>query len=63
MKYKIDLITFYLIIIISLLGVAMSEIYSDPALDVSGIKGLKKRTVSTSSIDAKSTKRRVTKVQ
>jgi hypothetical protein len=41
----------------------MSDVYTDPALDVSGMKGSKKRTVSTSSIDAKSTKRRVAKVQ
>ncbi|PKY54596.1 hypothetical protein RhiirA4_473489 [Rhizophagus irregularis] len=38
-------------------GVAMSDVYTDPALD---IKGSKKRTVSTSSVD-KSAKRRVTK--
>ncbi|GES96514.1 hypothetical protein GLOIN_2v852768 [Rhizophagus clarus] len=37
-------------------GVAMSDVYTDPALD----KGSKKRTVSTTSID-KSAKRRVTK--
>ncbi|RGB43701.1 hypothetical protein C1646_661247 [Rhizophagus diaphanus] len=38
-------------------GVAMSDVYTDPALD---IKGSKKRTVTTSSVD-KSAKRRVTK--
>ncbi|RIA97972.1 hypothetical protein C1645_801456 [Glomus cerebriforme] len=38
-------------------AVAMSDVYSDPALD----KNSKKRTVSTSSLDIKSIKRRVTK--